>query len=203
MLRLCRARVRQRGNSIILALIVMSTLGTLSMLTLFSVRGATRTVAADRFHATAQYAAESGAMVAMDYLRAQPSWSSLIVANNTWVATPVAWASIYGNGDGNNPFTSDTGGSYTIQILNNRSDTGFATGADNDHRVIIRATGYAQDGATAVIEWEVSGGSATTQSTPCNEYGQGQLSENGGGNNGCLGTIAGGAGNTKSTKPGG
>ena len=193
----------QRGNSIVLALIVLTTLGTLAMLTVFSVRGGIRTAAADRFHATALYAAESGAAVAMDYLRSQPTWSGFINPSNNPTPVPAAWAAIYGNGDGNNAFTSDTGASYAIQIFNNHSDTGFVAGADNDHRVIIRATGFGPDGATAVIEWDVSGGSGSTQSTPCNEYSQGQLSEGGGGNNGCLSTITGGAGNTQTTKPGG
>ena len=202
-MRVLRARQPQRGNSIVLALIVLSALGTLAMLTLFSVRGAVRSAAADRFHTTALYAAESGAAVAMDYLRSQATWSPLINPANAATPIPAGWAQIYGNGDGHNAFSADTGASYTIAILNNHSDTGFATGADNDHRVIIRATGFGPDGATAVIEWDVSGGAGSTQSTPCNEYSQGQLSEYGGGNNGCLGTITGGSANTASTRPGG
>ncbi len=180
----------------------MTTLGTLSMLTMFSVRGAARTAGSDRNHTIAQYAAESGAVVAMDYLRSQASWSGFILANGAVTPAPTSWASIPGNG-GTSPFSSDTGASYTIQIINNHSDTGYATGADNDHRVIIRSTGYGPDGATAVIEWDVSGGSGSTQSTPCNEYSQGQLAETGGGNNGCLGTITGGSTSTATTKPGG
>ena len=62
-------RQRERGNSLVLAMIVLTALGTLSMLTLMSVRSGMQTSSGDRFRSTALYAAESGAAAAMDYLR--------------------------------------------------------------------------------------------------------------------------------------
>ena len=63
------ARQPERGNTLVLALIVLSALATLGELTILSVRGGIATTAGDRFHTMSLYAAESGAATAMDFLR--------------------------------------------------------------------------------------------------------------------------------------
>ncbi|MDB4959437.1 MAG: hypothetical protein JWO36_7006 [Myxococcales bacterium] len=187
------ARDPQRGNSLILALVVLTALGTLSMLTTFSVRGGIQTTANDRFHAIALYSAESGAAVAMDFLRtnidATLGWKAYVSANN---ASPPSPSAIPGNsvasGTSGNPFSNDMLASYKIEIYNNRDDSGYATGLDNDKRVIVRSTGYGPDGAVAIIEWEIKSnvGSSTR---PCPSYGQKNESEDNSARNDCLGTI--------------
>lgn len=165
----------------------------IALLTAMSVRGGIQTVASDRFHAIAVYAAESGGAAAMDYLRSsidpQTGWTALMSPANSIVAVP---AQIVGNeklvGDADNPFSSDIKASYRVEILNNRGDSGYATGADNDKRVIIRATGYGPDGATAIIEWDVQSAGGQIQ-RPCPVYAQKGQAEDNSGRNDCLGAI--------------
>jgi hypothetical protein len=181
-------RNSESGNTVVLALIVLTALGTLGMLALAAAKSATQTTANDRFHQIAQYAAESGAAAAMEYMRGQldptNGWSALLDADE--------WTNIPGNniasGDPDNPFSDDMRAMYTVEILNNRSDTGFATATDTDKRVIIRSTGYGPDRAVAVVEWEVQS-SATTMQRPCPTYGQKGMSEDNSGRNDCLGAI--------------
>jgi hypothetical protein len=183
----------QRGNSLILALIVLTALGTLSALTVFSVRGGIQTSANDRFHSIALYAAESGAAMGMDTLRTTidpiTGWASYISANNSTVQSPSA---IYGNnalpGDATNPFSPDMNAYYKVEIYNNRNDTGYAAGADDDKRVILRSTGYGPNGAVAVIEWEIKSNASGSQ-RPCPSYGQKNESEDNSARNDCLGNI--------------
>src|SRR6476619_3139046 len=131
-------RDRQRGNSLILALIVLAALGTLSALTVVSVQGGIATTGADRYHAIAVYAAESGAAAAMDFLRTNinltTGWKSYISANNANPPQPNLPGNNQDIGTPGNVFSPDILGSYSVQILNNRSDTGFAAGNDNDKR---------------------------------------------------------------------
>ena len=191
-----RRRTPQRGNALVLALIVLTALGTLSALTVFSVRSGVQTGANDRAHSVALYAAESGAAVAMDFLRAHLSttagWTAYVSASN---AAPVAPVGITGNAIANgvagNPFGSDTGASYAVTILNNRDDTGFASGTDADKRVIIHAVGYGPGGAVAAIEWDVLSGTSSAQ-RPCNNLAQkGQAADNAGLAD-CLGSVSSG-----------
>src|SRR6185436_3414557 len=82
-----RARCREQGNSLLLALIVLGALGTLSALTVVSVQGGIATAGNDRFHSIAIYAAKSGGAAAMDFLRKNlnlsTGWSSYVSARNT------------------------------------------------------------------------------------------------------------------------
>jgi len=64
-----RRRDRERGNSLVLAMIVLTALGALGALTVVSVQGGIASASSDRFHAIAVYAAESGGAAAMDFLR--------------------------------------------------------------------------------------------------------------------------------------
>lgn len=164
-------------------MIVMTALALLCTLSVFSVRGGLQTAASDRFHAVALYAAESGAASAMDYLRgkvdSQTGFTSVgLSANN---AAPPYPTEIYGNdkaiGDGQNPFSTDTQAWYHVEILNDRADTGYATGVDNNKRVVIRATGYGPDGATAIVEWDVQS-SGTPVEAPCQNNQKNQAGDN-------------------------
>ena len=164
--RLLRPRDSQRGNSLLLALIVMSALAALGSLTVVSTQSSLKTTTNDRAQSIALYAAESGAAVAMDFLHrhfetapvapAKPGWSAYIVANNTNVAS-VSTALIPTNGQppGANPFGLDQQAWYDIQLYNNRNDPGYATGDDRDGRLIIRSTGHGPQGSLAILEWEV------------------------------------------------
>src|SRR4051794_23741878 len=64
-----RPRDPERGNSLLLALIVMSALATLGSLTVVSMQSGIQMSTNDRAQTIAMYAAESGAAVAMDFLR--------------------------------------------------------------------------------------------------------------------------------------
>jgi hypothetical protein len=177
-------------------MIVLTALGTLGVLTTITVRGGLQTTASDRFHQIAVYAAESGGAVAMSFLRATVNaatkWSDVVDPSTP--AAPVAHVPVglLGNlalpGEPGNPFTSTLGASYSVEILNNRGDPGYALGDDTDARVIIRSTGHGPDGATSIIEWEVTM-EATTSSTPCRVYAMENQSEDNSGNNRCIGTI--------------
>jgi len=191
-MRILRRR-RERGSSLLLAMIVLTALGLLSTLSVLGVRGGLQTSASDRFHAVALYAAESGAASAMDYLRGvintTTGWGALISASNGTIQAPAA---IVGNdkifGDAQNPFSSDVNAAYHVEILNDRSDTGYASGLDNNKRVIIRATGYGPDGATAIIEWDVQAAGGQIRK-PCDVYPQQGQSEDNSGVNDCLGAF--------------
>jgi hypothetical protein len=195
-------RARERGNSLILALIVLAALGTLTVVT---VQGGIATTGADRFHTVAVYAAESGGAVAMDYLRKNinlsSGWAAFITASNVNPPSPNLPGNNQDVGTAGNLFTADIQGWYSVQILNNRSDTGYKTGADNDKRVIIHATGYGPNGAIAVIEWEITGQNVTGLGRPCSVYSQKDESEDGNGRNDCLGVIN--TGDTATFRPGG
>lgn len=169
---------------------ILSGLGTLSMLTVASVRGGLRTAGADKFHTVALYAAESGGAAAMDYLRGvidpTTGFTALLQAGQT---SPEA---IAGNnklpGDAANPFSHDLHAYYRVEITNNRGDSGYAAGTDTDRRVVIRSTGYGPDGATAILEWDVQSAGGHIQ-RPCPVYAQKGQSEDNTGRNDCLGTI--------------
>jgi hypothetical protein len=189
----CRARDRQAGNTLVLTMIVLSGLAALIALAVVSVRGGMKTHAGDRFHNLATYAAESGGAVAMDFLRKNVNlatgWSAFVSANN---ANPQQPAGIPGNnqapGTPGNVLSNDTLSWYSVQILNNRSDSGFAAGTDNDARVIVRSTGYGPNGAVAVIEWEISA-STVSAGRPCPGYATEAMGEDGAGRNDCMGTV--------------
>jgi hypothetical protein len=186
-------------------MIVLAALGTLSALTVVSVQSGIATTGNDRYHAIAVYAAESGAAAAMDFLRINinltTGWKSYISASNANPPQPNLPGNNADIGTAGNVFSPDILGWYSVQVLNNRSDTGFATGDDNDKRVIIHATGYGPNGAVAVIEWEITGQSVTGLGRPCSVYSQRDESEDGSGRNDCLGVLN--TGDTATFRPGG
>lgn len=198
-------RARERGNSLVLAMIVLAALGTLSAMTLVSVQGGLAAVSGDRAHAIAAYAAESGGAAAMDYLRKNinltTGWTAYVSPNNATPPQPNLPGNNQDVGAPGNPFSLDIQGSYKVEILNNRGDPGFATGQDNDKRVIIRSTGAGPDGALVVLEWEITGQSVTGLGRPCSVYAQRAESEDDSGRNDCLGVIN--TGDTATFRPGG
>jgi len=200
-----RRRHRERGNSLVLAMIVLAALGTLSALTVVTVQGGIATTGNDRFHTVAVYAAESGGAAAMDFLRKNinltTGWKTYVSANNANPVQPNLPGNNQDIGTAGNLFSSDMQGWYSVQVLNNRNDTGFATGDDNDKRVVIRSTGYGPNGAVAVVEMEISAQNVTGMGRPCSVYAQRNESEDDSGRNDCLGTIN--TGDTATFRPGG
>jgi hypothetical protein len=186
----------------LVALIALTGLVTLAGITVLSVQGGIATSAADRFNAIALYAAESGAAAGMDYLRKNLVISAggtgttrtfpttFVSASN---AAPPQLPDIPGNnklpGDPANLFSPSMQAWYTVELLNNRGDSGYATGLDTDGDLIIRATGHGPDGATAQVEWEINGNGALSANTPCPAYAQKDMAENGAGVNDCLTTV--------------
>jgi hypothetical protein len=198
-------RHRERGNSLVLAMVVLAALGTLSSLTVVSVQGGLATMGNDRFHAIAVYAAESGGAAAMDFLRANVNlatgWKNYISPSNASPPQPNLPGNNQAGGAAGNLFSADIQGWYSVQILNNRSDSGYTTGDDNDKRVVIRSTGYGPNGAVAVIEWEITAQNVTGMGRPCSVYAQRNESEDDSGRNDCLGTLN--TGDTATFRPGG
>lgn len=163
-----RSLRRQRGNALLVALIALTGLATLGSLTVVSMQGGQTAAISERSHVVAVYAAESGAAVAMDFLRnlsfSQYNWfSNNIRALNQFPETPSA---IPGNeilpGVAGNVFDPAMRAWYRVTLFNNVTDPNF-DGAlttdpiDSDGRVLIRSTGFGPEGATATIEVEVQG----------------------------------------------
>jgi hypothetical protein len=138
-----KPRNRQHGNTMVLALIVMSALATLGTLTVVSVQSSLKASTADRSQALALYAAESGAAIIMDYLRYHFDPTPLPgPAGGTPWFRPKAWGamvkplnapsvSLNGTeptsgakpGTANNPFLGDgIVAWYETTILNNKDD---------------------------------------------------------------------------------
>jgi hypothetical protein len=140
-----------------LAVIVLGALALLGSLTVVSVQGAMRQASSDRFNAIAVYAAESGAAAAMNFMRDVPhpvlGYSAYVSPSNT---APVSPAAIPGNnvlpGAMGNLFSADQQAWYRITILNNRDDTGYAPGLDQDFTIIIRVEGHGPDSSVAHLE---------------------------------------------------
>jgi hypothetical protein len=160
----------QRGNSLLLALIVMSALATLGSLTVVSMQSSIQMSTNDRAQAIAMYAAESGAAVTMAALRnlfnpaptpGWTAWSNYLSANNTPPypnILPLVPSSGALPGNAQNLLDRDQNAWYEIVLLNNRDDPSFGAGTstnETDGIVIIRSTGHGPQGSLAIIEWTV------------------------------------------------
>lgn len=172
---------------------------------LLATQGGLSGTAHDRFQSAALHAAEAGVAVAMDGLRGahDPSerWSALVTPENQDVSLS---SIVAGNGarpgDEDNLFSTDRQSWYEIEIHNNVSDPGYVAGEDEDSRVIIRATGHGADGATVILEVEVSGKSLLIDDTTvCAGYGQRGLDADGSGRDDCMGVVD--SGSTASFRP--
>lgn len=143
----------------VVMLVVLVALGTIAGLTVISVQGGSSTTSAQRFSAMALYAAESGAAATMDWLKTQyrvERFTGLVSAQNN---APLSPTEIPGNGvqpgASGNLLSADQQGWYEVTILNNRSDTGFVDGKDDDGILLLQVTGHGPNGAMKRIEWEV------------------------------------------------
>jgi hypothetical protein len=189
----------------VIALIALTGLITLGSLTVLSVQGGLASSGHDRFQAIALYAAESGAAAAVDYLRKNydgaAKWDAYVSDGNVDPPHPPG---IPGNqrapGDSQNLFSTGMQSWYDVAILNNPDDAMFATGGDDDGRVIIRSTGYGPNGTVAVVEWEVKAPATVPIGRPCPSYGQRGMAEDGAGRNDCLSNVA--SGDTATYRPG-
>jgi len=151
-------------------MIVMSALGALGSLTVVSVQGVLKASTNDRSQAIAMYAAESGAAVAMDFLRsrlaAPPPRNYVSASNNLPLPRPAFPSNDAPPGTPQNLLSPDQNASYTVELLNDVQDPGFAGGTDNNQRVIIRSTGRGPQGSLAIIEWEVMMSAPTPPNAP-------------------------------------
>jgi hypothetical protein len=189
-----------------ISMIVLTGLAALGNLTIVTVQGGTTAAAADRFHTIAMYAAESGGAAAMEFLRTNVNsgtrFTAYVVASNT---NPKSPAEISGNnlasGATGNLFSPSLKASFSVQLLNNRDDPGFATGSDEDAKLIIRSTGYGPNGASATLEWQIQAGGLSALGRPCPGYGQKGLAEDGSGRNDCMGAVT--STDTATYRPGG
>jgi hypothetical protein len=157
----------QRGNSLLLAMIVMSSLATLGSLTVVSVQSSLKASTNDRSQTVAMYAAESGGAAAMEFLRepghfaTNQGWGAYMLPNGA--PRDLQPSELPSNhappGSLNNIFSPDMNASFDVVLINNRSDPHYASPApndnDNDGVVIIQSTGHGPQGSVAVIEWEV------------------------------------------------
>jgi hypothetical protein len=185
-----------------LVLVALLSLGGLSVL---SVRGGLASSGHTRFRMTALYGAESGAAVAMDFLRqnidANTYWSAFVTPNND---APLSPPGIPGNGvepgEIGYLFGDDARSWYEVTILNNPDDPGFAGGQDTDARLTLQVTGHGPNGTITQVEWDIRSGGVTGTARSCPVYGQRGISEDGAGRNDCLSFIDGT--NVAQMKPG-
>jgi Tfp pilus assembly protein PilX len=154
-------RNRERGNSLLLALIVMSSLATLGSLTVVSVQSSLKSSTNERSQTIAMYAAESGAAATIHYLRTHfddnNAWNALVNVNNvpTVLAAPELNSSGALPGTSDNPFSLDQNAWFSVELINNLEDPDVAAGNDTDAQIIIRSTGHGPQGSVAIVEWEV------------------------------------------------
>lgn len=193
-----------------LALVALISIGGLTVL---SVQGGLTGGSHQRFKAMALYAAESGAAVAMDYLRARydqtKRWSDFVNQNNNPPFDPL---DLPGNniahGAAGNLFGPDMKVSYQVQILNNEDDPGYdndppGENRDQDGRIILSVTGFAPNDVAAQIHWEVKFDGPSGLGQMCGGYGgQGGGGADGSGNDcGSAVDISGGTGSNNLGNP--
>ena len=152
-------RDHQRGNSLLLALIVMSSLATLGSLTVVSVQSSLKASTNDRAGSIAMYAAESGIALTVEFLRtnwaAPGSWGAYVEPDNSVTVLPAFPSNGALPGAADNPFGADQNAWFQVETLNNRSDTGYGAGNDDDDQIVLRATGHGPQGSVAIIECEI------------------------------------------------
>ncbi|MBK9073160.1 MAG: hypothetical protein IPL79_19495 [Myxococcales bacterium] len=196
----------QRGNIIVIAVIVVASLIGVAGIAAMSVQSNIASTGTDRAKVIALYAAESGAVAAMSVLHSNYSdtdhWQvwfgtardSLIdsIPSNNQPACAED-----GDSDCNSYFAADQQARYEVLVLNNQTDpqavwdatVGGFLGTDSDGRVVIRSTGFGPNNATARIEWEVGNPSGTGAVADCPNYAQRGMSELGAGSNGCMSNV--------------
>jgi len=199
------ARDPQRGSALLVSIVTLVALLTLGSLSALSVQSDLAASGSEREKTIATYAAESGIAAGMVFLRQNldttSNWSALVTPSNSAPMEPnlVAGTGVQ-PGQSGNLFTPELRAWYRVQLLNNVGDPGYATGDDQDGRVILRAIGYGPDGATAIVEVEVRAMGGTPVGRPCPVYGQRGIADDGAGRNDCLGVVN--AGDSATYTPG-
>lgn len=193
-----------------LALVALISIGGLSVL---SVQGGLTGGTHQRFKSMALYAAESGAAVAMDYLRSRyddsRKWSDFVNQNNNPPFEPL---DLPGNniehGTVGNLFDDGNKVYYRVQILNNTDDPGFdnlpvGEDPDQDGRIILSVTGFGPNNVSAQIHWEVKFDGPSGLGQMCGGYGgQGGGGADGSGNDcGSPVDVTGGTGSNNLGNP--
>ncbi len=153
-------RDHERGAVMVLTLVAITALLSLAALTLLQGGAELRLSGQSRFQQEALYAAESGNHAGIEFLRSNCNvgtfFSDFVSPANTAPARP---EEIVGNdlrpGEIGNPFASGSDIWYSVELLNNRADPGFLTGADTDAIVVLRATGHGPDQTVSIVELEV------------------------------------------------
>ena len=159
-----RSRDAERGSTLIVALITLTALFSIGSVAMLAVKSEMSSVGQTRIDTETLYAAESGAAAALEYLRGQcgaggeVNFSAFVNQSN---ANPQHPPGIMGNlvqpGAVGYPFPPGTLVWYDVSILNNKTDTGFASagGVDNDARVTLHVVGHGPNRTAVTIEVEV------------------------------------------------
>lgn len=189
-------RARERGAALAVTLIAITALLGLGALTVLSVQTEMSATAQGRFSQAALYAAESGTSAGMDYLRTHCAtdgtfFSASISPSNSAPPQP---ADLVGNniqpGSTGNPFDATSGMWYSVSILNNPEDVGFAAGTDSDGIVILHATGHGPDQTVAAVELTITNQSCVK--TFCEqEYAQRNITSRNDANAACSARVVG------------
>ncbi len=157
-----RCPSRQRGATIIVALIVLSALLMTGTIMILKVQRGARASSQARFQSVAHFAAESGVSAGMEFLRTNvvpvTFFGAFVSPNNSVVQTPLG---IPGNTlphlDPANLFTGSIEMSYEVSLLNNLDDPGFSAGNDDDGIIILRSIGRGPGTSMVVLEVSVDG----------------------------------------------
>jgi hypothetical protein len=189
-----RFRNRQRGNTLIVALIALTGLATLGAITISSVEGGLSSGTADRSHHIALYAAESGVMAGMRYLDdptfgfsqpeapldagPPPVWapapysatgfSPIILSGDNSYDLPGLPGNRRPPGHSENIFSPDLKAWYDVAVINNKTDPRYydtTNFEDSDGRIVFISTGHGPGNATAILEVEVFYNDATNKYT--------------------------------------
>jgi hypothetical protein len=195
----------QSGSAMVVSMVSLVGLIGLGGLALYASQSDLSGATHDRFQAVALHAAEAGVAATMDALRIRHDpnehWTEFVTPENQDVelADQVA-----GNGAQpgatENLFSADRQSWYEVEIRNNVTDPGFAGGADEDSRVIIRSTGHGPNGARVVLEVEVTGRNLIADANQmCAGYGQRGLDADGSGRDDCMGVVD--SGSTATFRP--
>lgn len=160
----------QRGNALLVSLIALTGLGTLGIITVLSVSGGFSASTADRSHAIAVYAAESGITVGMRYLGLPtldyddtPSTGRrfsyiLVPGKDNYYDLPGLPGNRMLPGNSQNLFSPSMKAWYDVRVKNNPTDPMINDTndfEDSDGRIILTSTGYGPNRATATIEAEL------------------------------------------------
>ncbi len=187
----------ERGAALIVALVAVTALLGIGMVTMLTVRSDTAASGADRFQQVALYAAESGAAAGMEFVRdksdATTKFSAYVEPNNVSPQSPTG---VLGNavqpGETHNPFTDSPNTWYQVTILNNPEDSGFAAGNDTDGTIILRSTGHGPNQTQVTIEMIVrlGTGAADPGSVCRTDYAQGFDNSSNSNTAGCSAAIS-------------